>query len=148
MDAQKITEPPLIERFKAIYQELSLEVLPQLDEVYSNHVQFADPVHQIDGVLALREYLADMLQNARSCRFQYHETAVIEGQAFIKWQMQVKHPRLKNGREIQVKGISEIRYNDKIYFHEDYYDVGAMLYENVPVLGGVVRLLKRRMQGD
>ena len=34
---------------------------------------------------------------------------------------------------------------DKVEVHEDFYDMGAMLYEQLPVLGNVTRWLRMRL---
>ena len=36
-------------------------------------------------------------------------------------------------------------YLDKVYYQQDQYDLGAMIYEHIPVIGPVVRFLKRRL---
>jgi hypothetical protein len=32
-----------------------------------------------------------------------------------------------------------------VYLHHDYFDAGALLYEHVPILGGVIGWLKGRL---
>ena len=49
------------------------------------------------------------------------------------------------GKPISVQGTSHIRFTDKVYFHQDYFDGGALLYEHVPVLGSIIQQLKKRM---
>jgi hypothetical protein len=44
-----------------------------------------------------------------------------------------------------VRGVTLIRFTDRIYYHEDFFDLGAMLYQHVPVLGSVIRYLNNRM---
>jgi hypothetical protein len=58
--------------------------------------------------------------------------------------MHFKHPKLGN-RLISVRGVSHLQISDKIDFHEDFYDMGAMLYEQLPLLGNVTRWLKLRL---
>ncbi|HGP4674712.1 TPA: nuclear transport factor 2 family protein, partial [Vibrio cholerae O1] len=33
----------------------------------------------------------------------------------------------------------------KVTYHRDYFDMGEMLYEQLPVLGQVIRAIKRRL---
>ncbi|HSB97363.1 MAG TPA: hypothetical protein VLC91_12985 [Spongiibacteraceae bacterium] len=67
-------------------------------------------------------------------------------ETYIRWQLFFSSPQLNSGREIVIPGVSFIRGEEKIFYHEDFYDAGALLYEHVPLLGAAVRLLKRRMQ--
>ena len=56
------------------------------------------------------------------------------------------HQHLNSGEAITVQGHSLIMGdNDKVVYHRDYIDLGQMLYENVPVLGAIIRWLKRRI---
>jgi len=32
-----------------------------------------------------------------------------------------------------------------VIYHRDYFDMGAFVYENIPVLGSVVRYTKKRL---
>jgi len=32
-----------------------------------------------------------------------------------------------------------------VTYHRDYFDLGALIYERVPVLGGLIRGIKGRM---
>jgi len=34
---------------------------------------------------------------------------------------------------------------DKIVEHRDYFDAGELFYENVPILGGIIRTLKKKI---
>jgi hypothetical protein len=34
---------------------------------------------------------------------------------------------------------------EKIIFHRDYFDAGAMLYEQIPLLGRVIKWVKQKI---
>ena len=66
--------------------------------------------------------------------------------AFVTWTMRFAHAQLRGGKPILVDGVSQLDIaGDKIVRQRDYYDMGAMIYENVPLLGFVVAGLRRRM---
>ncbi|MCT7655735.1 hypothetical protein MBH78_16005 [Oceanimonas sp. NS1] len=54
-------------------------------------------------------------------------------------------PRLNGGRPVTVPGVSHLCFADSIYYHRDFFDLGAMLYEQLPLLGKGIRALKRRL---
>jgi hypothetical protein len=61
--------------------------------------------------------------------------------------MTYAHPRLQRGQELTLEGISQLRFADRrIIYQRDYYDLGAMLYEHLPLVGQVVRGIKRRLR--
>ncbi|WP_249411633.1 nuclear transport factor 2 family protein [Marinomonas sp. A3A] len=134
----------LIERFKAFYLDVKHPKLDKIDDVYAEDVLFKDPVHELRGAENLHAYLSEMCVNVHSGRFEYLDQIVSDNTAYIKWNMHFKHPKLGN-KTITVRGISQVQFNERIYFHEDVYDLGQLIYEHVPLLGAVVKGLKKRL---
>jgi hypothetical protein len=138
------TDTPVVERFKDYFRTLHESDLSQLRELYSDRIVFKDPVHEIRGLVELEDYFTSMCADLSDCRFEYLDELTNDGVAYIKWMMHFKHPKLGN-RLISVRGVSHLQVSDKIDFHEDFYDMGAMLYEQLPLLGNVTRWLKLRL---
>lgn len=134
----------LLERFKDYFRLLHQADLSQLCGIYADGVVFKDPVHEIRGLVELEDYFTSMCADLSDCRFEYLDELVNDNAAYIKWVMHFKHSRLGN-RLISVRGISHLKLGDKIEFHEDFYDMGAMLYEQLPLIGNVTRWLKLRL---
>jgi len=44
---------------------------------------------------------------------------------------------------IVVPGVSVIHFGEKVTAQRDYFDVGAMLYERLPLIGWLLRWVKR-----
>ena len=138
------TNTPLIERFKTYFRVLHEAELSQLRDIYSDQVLFKDPVHEIRGLVELEDYFTALCSDLSDCRFEYLDEIVGDHSAYVKWIMHFRHPRLRN-RLISVRGVSHLRGSDKIDYHEDFYDMGAMLYEQLPLLGNVTRWLRLRL---
>lgn len=128
------------------YTEFNLESVERLGEVYAQNVVFQDPINVLHGLGSLQDYFREMMQGVKSCRFEILSTELLPTQAAIEWRMFYAHPRLNQGREIVVEGVSLVTGNDKIKRHRDYFDLGSMLYEHVPVIGYAVKRLKHRLQ--
>ena len=139
------TSSTLIDRFKAYFKYLHESDLSQLRDIYAERVVFKDPVHEMRGLVELEDYFTSLCADLSECRFEYLDEMVTETSAYVKWTMHFKHPRLGN-RLISVRGVSHLKLgDDKIEYHEDFYDMGAMLYEQLPVLGNVTRWLRLRL---
>lgn len=138
------TTSPLLERFKDYFQVLHDSDLSQLRSLYDEKIVFKDPVHEIRGLVELEDYFTSMCSDLSDCRFEYLDELVSGDAAYIKWMMHFKHPKLGN-RLISVRGVTHLKIGEKIEFHEDFYDMGAMLYEQLPLLGNVTRWLKLRL---
>ena len=138
------TESQPIARFKDFFRVLHDADLSRLRDIYADNVVFKDPVHEIRGLVELEDYFSSMCADLSDCRFEYLDELVAKDSAYVKWVMHFKHPRLGN-RLISVRGVSHLKGRDRIEYHEDFYDMGAMLYEQLPLLGNVTRWLRLRL---
>jgi esterase/lipase superfamily enzyme len=134
----------LLESFKHSYQDLLETDWSQLSLIYAEDVLFKDPVHEIRGLVTLEDYLIDLCSEILECRFEYLDQIANSQAAYIKWVMHFRHPRL-GSKLINIRGVSHLKWSDKIDFHEDFYDMGAMLYDHVPLVGNATRWLKQRL---
>lgn len=135
----------LLEALKHSYANMLKMDLAAIDRIYASDIIFRDPITMLRGLPSLQDYLAATISNVTECRFEYLDELYSDSTAYLKWNMHFRHPRLAAGELLTVRGISQLQFNERIYFHEDSYDVGQILYEHVPVLGGVNRWLKTRM---
>jgi hypothetical protein len=138
--------PTVVVRFKEFYADLSTADLARMADFYADDVHFADPIHRVKGLQALHTYMSALCENLSSCRFEYLDEVVLDGTAYIKWDMIFSHPGLRGGSPVTVRGISQLEFDERgIFFHEDVYDMGAMLYEHIAVIGAVIRLIRHRL---
>ncbi|PJG58289.1 nuclear transport factor 2 family protein [Aeromonas cavernicola] len=134
-------------RFVSLYQQLDKQQLHRLAEVYAEQVIFIDPAHRIDGLTALGDYFAALYQRLAYCQFEITSQQQQGQQAWLSWVMTFSHPRLGQGKPVSVEGATQLAFNEagKVVRHRDYFDLGAMLYEQLPLLGPVVRTIKGRL---
>ncbi|WFO52347.1 nuclear transport factor 2 family protein [Aeromonas veronii] len=134
-------------RFIGLYQQLDKQQLHRLPEVYAEQVVFTDPAHRIEGLAALGDYFAALYQRLAYCRFVITSQQQQGRQAWLGWTMTFSHPRLRGGEPVTVEGATRLEFDEvgKVCQHRDYFDLGAMLYEQLPLLGPVVRTIKMRL---
>lgn len=140
------TENPLwLVNFLENYQQLSINNLHLLANIYHQDIVFIDPMHQLNGFDNLASYFKNLYHQLSYCQFYIEQVIVQTDQAAIYWQMSYIHPRLNSGAMVTVQGSSHIKgAGDKVIYHRDYIDLGAMLYEHLPLLGRVINWLKNR----
>lgn len=136
----------LVNRIKHLYSDFLAADADSIAEVYAENVVFADPVHRILGLGDMQAYFAGVGRNLKECRFEFDHT-LLDGSALsLWWTMHYCHPRLGGGKLLQLRGASLLELDpeaDRVVAHEDIYDLGAMVYEQVPLLGSVLRSIKR-----
>lgn len=135
----------LVRGFKLFYQNLAQLPFDDIGQLYANDIRFVDPVHEVLGVDSLRAYTESMCKNITSGRFQFVDELIGADSAYVKWNLYFTHSRL--GKQvISLRGMSHIMFKDKIYYHEDCYDLGEMLYTQIPLLGMINTRIKNRLK--
>jgi len=135
-----------LEKVCAFYADFSYAGLSQLPEIYTQDCIFRDPVQEVIGLDNLTRYFERMSASLNYCRFVFHSRIQQEDLAFLGWTMRYSHPRLKKGADLMLIGVTELRFTDgKVQSHYDHYDLGAMLYEHLPVMGSLIKLVKSKV---
>lgn len=136
-------EGPLA-RLVAFYEHLSLENLAQLGAVYAPDARFKDPFHEVAGHAAILAIFEHMFAQVDAPRFIVLDSMGQGAQAFLTWEFRFRMKRRVAGEQC-IRGASHIRFDTqgRVAQHRDYWDVAEELYEKLPLLGGVMRMLKR-----
>lgn len=135
-----------LEKFREIFNRLDKEPVKLIRDLYREDIVFQDPIHEIRGLDNLQKYMEGLYEGVQSCQFDFTDPLAAEGEAWQPWTMRLVHPKLHKKGPAVVAGTSHIQHDGaKVTFHRDYFDMGAMIYEHVPVLGGIVRKVKARL---
>ncbi|MDO9072933.1 MAG: nuclear transport factor 2 family protein [Rubrivivax sp.] len=138
-------DDPRIARIIDFFEQLSPAELPRLAQIYTDDAHFKDPFNEVQGVPAIGHIFEHMFRTLHAPRFVIHDVVVQGGQCFLTWDFVF---RLKRGSaEVVVRGGSHLLLAEdgRIRLHRDYWDVAEELYEKLPVLGALMRWLRRRV---
>jgi len=138
---------PVVEKTILFYQHHDFLSGNRLGEIYAENIRFIDPFGEIDGVDNLARYFSSMEKNLIECRFDINRVccSADANEAVLFWAMSYRHRRLARGGKLCVNGNSHLCFEEKIYFHRDYFDAAAMVYEHLPVLGFLLGKIKQRL---
>lgn len=143
---QKTSAELLTERVIEAYRSLGSGDFALIEPLYADDIYFEDPSHGIQGKAGLMKYFVNMFKNMDNCDFKFHQTLNSDNDIFMTWTMFLNHKKLNGGDTIRVDGSSFLKTrNGKIYYHRDYFDMGAMVYENLPLLGRIIRKIRLRL---
>ncbi|WP_158969804.1 nuclear transport factor 2 family protein [Paraglaciecola sp. L3A3] len=133
------------EAFIQVYQRLNKDNLYQLKDIYHGDIQFIDPLHTVHGMQQLEQYFSHLYANVESIEFTIEECFESNDRGFLYWTMTYRHTSLNGGKPISVKGHSRLKFQQQlVIFHQDYLDTNAMLFEHIPVIGRLIKYLKRK----
>jgi len=141
-----MNQDPRLARVIDLYQRLDSAHLHLLAEVYAESVLFEDPAHRIQGRPALTAYFAHLYQAVTQIDFDIHTAESAGEHGWLSWTMTLRHPRLAAGAPVAVSGATRLTFDGagQVSHHRDYFDLGALLYERLPLLGPLVRAIKGR----
>ncbi len=136
-----------MKRFLETYQQLNSETLHLLGEIYTDDIHFTDPAHELIGLDSLTACFASLYKNIITIEFSFELPVIVGEKGAVEWQMVFRHKKIAGGKQLAVDGASFIECNEqgKVCRHRDYFDLGAMVYEHIPVVGSAIRTLKKRI---
>lgn len=118
-----------------------------LDDFYAPDVHFIDPVTNIFGLERLTLYYIKTYKNVESIKFNFTDFIEDKNKLFAQWTMTLQVKGLNSNSPFEVEGASLFEFNseNKVVYHRDYVDLGAMIYERLPVIGALIQLIKRKL---
>jgi ketosteroid isomerase-like protein len=136
---------PRVARIVQAFEQLTPADLARLGELYTEGARFKDPFNEVQGVPAIRAVFEHMYATLDAPRFVIHDVVAQGDQCFLTWDFVFRMRRF-NRDEQTVRGGSHLKLaaDGRISLHRDYWDVAEELYEKLPVVGGLMRWLKRR----
>lgn len=137
-----------IATIKGFYESFDKETIAQLDDIYADDAVFIDPITQLNGLGEIRAHFEKLGNDLNHCRFEFTNEIVDGNDLQLIWNMHYSHPSMKKGDPLTLRGTSFIRIDpdrQKVEYHEDFYDLGAMIYQNVPFLGSIIRHVNKRL---
>jgi len=136
---------PILQQFCQYYRSFDQQPLSMLDQLYSETIEFQDPAHRVSGLQSMKDYFSRSMQGVTRCQFDIHKVMEQGGEACISWEMTLLHPKLNHHQTIRLDGISHLRFGEKIDYHRDYFDLGQMVYEQIPLVGRIIKTIKKRL---
>lgn len=138
-----MTPEAAAQRYIAFCEKMTPGDLGRLDEVCAPDIRFRDPFNQVAGVEDYRRVLAKMFEDIGQPDFTVDGHALEGDICHLRWRLRFQR---KSGREVVIPGMSEVAFgpDGRATRHFDYWDAGQV-YEMVPLLRGLIRMVKRRL---
>jgi ketosteroid isomerase-like protein len=129
----------------AFFETMTAGSVGSIGAHYASDACFKDPFNEVRGVEKIRRVFAHMFEQVADPAFRVTDRIVAPNGAFLAWDFTF---RLRPGGELlTVRGSSHLRFDagGKVAYHCDYWDAAGELYAKVPVLGALMRLLRRKL---
>ena len=135
-----------VTRVVTFFETLTPASLTSLPALYARDARFKDPFNDVTGLPAITQIFGHMFEALESPRFVVRERIVQGSQCFLTWEFRFRFRRFKQDEEQVILGGSHLVFDGTglVTLHRDYWDAAEELYEKLPLVGGVMRWLKRR----
>jgi hypothetical protein len=130
----------------SFFETLSPQSVSQLHTIYDVQARFKDPFNEVQGLTEIERIFRHMYVALEQPHFVITGELVDGAQAFLTWEFRFRFKRFETSTLQTVRGGSHVVFNAQglVTMHRDYWDAAEELYEKLPVLGGVMRWLKKR----
>ena len=133
------------------FESLSPDTVKALGHWYAADAQFKDPFKEVQGVAAIEAIFEHMFDSLHEPRFVVTERIVQGSQCFLVWDFVFRFKTMDSQTVQCIRGGSHLQFAPhtdgswRITLHRDYWDAAEELYEKFPLVGGLMRWLKKRV---
>ena len=139
------------------YQTLTLESVARFGDFYADNAYFKDPFNEVRGLSAIRRIFTHMFEQVQVPRFVITEKVgagemecPAAGTAMLVWEFTFRIRTLGTNQAMIMRGVSHLRFDStgKVDYHRDYWDTAEELYMKLPVIGSLMRGLRKALAGS
>jgi ketosteroid isomerase-like protein len=145
-DATAASTEEAVTRVVAFFETLAPADVAALGRLYAADARFKDPFNEVQGVPAIERIFGHMFEALDQPRFVVTGRVVQGPQCFLTWEFLFAFRNFDKGVTQTVRGASHLVFDDQglVTLHRDYWDAAEELYEKLPLVGGLMRWLKKR----
>jgi steroid Delta-isomerase len=140
-----MSNPEAVARVVAFFEHIAPADVARIGEIYTADAYFRDPFNEVRGTEAIARVYARMFEQLDGCRFVIAETLAEGDAALLVWDFtfRIRRWRLRAPRTIH--GATHVRFapDGRIAYHRDYWDAAEELYAKLPLIGPVLRMLRK-----
>ncbi len=128
------------------FEHLSLADCARMGTMYTEHAWFKDPFNEVQGCEKIAAIFTEMFAKMHEPRFRVL-SAVEQGElAFITWDFTFRIKSYKPNIQQTIHGASQLCFaaDGRIAKHRDYWDAADELYAKLPLVGALMRVLKKK----
>jgi len=139
---------PRVTRIVELFEHFTRDDIARLGAFYAERAHFKDPFNDVRGLASVQQVYHHMFDALDEPRFVVRDIIVQGDQCFLSWDFLFRFKRYS--RDVQtVHGSSHLLLDPigLIQHHRDYWDAAEELYEKLPLVGSLMRWLKKRASG-
>jgi hypothetical protein len=145
-----VAERQALERFTKFLQNIGSEafILENTRKTYSENAFLNDTLVTHRGAEDIEAYFVQTSRAMTHFEVSIDDMARSGSDHYIRWTMIFAAPALAKGEKVHSTGISQVRFtaDGKVAFHQDFWDSGENFFGRLPVAGGAIGIIRKRLQ--
>lgn len=135
--------------WRAFLETLRPDGMDRLDRLAAPDIHYHDPFVDARGLANVKRVFARVFDDIEDPRYTFTHCARDGDTCFLRWHFTCRPKTIRQGLPWICDGITEIRFDaqGRVLAHWEHWDAGEQVYEKLPVLRAVIRLVKRRISG-
>lgn len=141
-----MTAPIPLDRVITAFESLTPDSVADLGDIYTPEARFIDPFNDVQGLAQIQHIFRHMFETLEQPHFVVTGKLVDGDQCFLLWDFHFRFRAFRRDVAQTIAGTSHLRFDAQglITWHHDYWDAAHGLYQRMPVLGALMRWLRRR----
>ncbi|HMP90719.1 MAG TPA: nuclear transport factor 2 family protein [Kiritimatiellia bacterium] len=138
----------VINRFQSLWANLSEDAVRlKLNQVYAENIWFNDTLKTIENLDDFTSYMLQTVNAVDACRVEFLDVVNSGPDHYVRWRMTVVPKGAMEKDAWRSTGITLLRFNSdgRVIVHQDYWDAAGGFYENLPVIGRILRNIRARI---
>ena len=136
----------IINNIATYFETLTEDSVSRLGDYYAEDAYFKDPFNEVRGIKPIQHIFAHMYVALDKPCFVITNKIVENNTCFLVWDFKFYMKKYNKTTEQTIRGGSHLILNaeGKIVSHRDYWDAAEELYEKLPIVGALMRWLKKQ----
>ncbi len=136
-----------VDELVTYFETLTPAAVADMAEFYTEEAYFRDPFNEVTGLANIRPIFDHMFEAMHAPRFVILERVIQGDSVVLTWDFTFRIKRYQPEVKQTIHGLSLLKLaaDGRVRWHRDYWDAAGELYEKLPVVGALMRWLKRKM---
>ena len=136
-------------RVMQFFETLGPNDLTRIKDFYCADALFKDPFNEVQGVDAIAPIFSHMFDALIQPRFVITQKVQQDEHCFVTWDFLFAMRKFEPNITQTIRGASHLVFRLengvwRVAVHRDYWDAAEELYEKLPMVGALMRWLKKR----
>lgn len=123
--------------------------MARLDGLAAPDIHYHDPFVDARGLGNVRRLFARVFDDIEDPRYTFTHCACDGDTCFLRWHFTCRPRTIRRGLPWICDGVTELRFDaeGRVIAHVEHWDAGEQVYEKLPVLRAIIRVVKKRIAG-